>query len=371
MILGDMGAEVIKIENVDYGDETRGWGPPFLAGESAYYLCANRNKQGITLNLKTPKGKEILRKLTLDADVVVQNFKPGTLERLGVGYEQLKEINKKIIVASISGFGTTGQYSHLPGYDYIIQAMSGLMSITGEKDAQPAKVGIAISDVLTALFTCIGILGALQHRNRTGVGQEVDISLFDSQLAALVNVASNYLCSGEIPERLGNAHPNIVPYQVFTAMDGDFIIAVGNDRQYRDFARLLDDESLLSVQYQTNSGRLQNKIQLEKTIAAIIKTKSREEWKQLLDQAGIPNGPIYNVQEALESNQASSSDMVVDVNHPIIPNLKLVGSPLKFSKTPIKIERHPPMHGEHTEEILLNLGYSIPEITEMKQQLII
>jgi crotonobetainyl-CoA:carnitine CoA-transferase CaiB-like acyl-CoA transferase len=365
MILGDMGAEVIKIESVDTGDETRGWGPPFVEGESAYYLCANRNKKGITLNLKSEKGIEILQKLVSDADVLVQNFKPGTLDRLGIGYVQLKEINQEIIFASISGFGTTGPHSHLPGYDYIIQAMSGLMSITGEKEARPIKVGVAISDVLTGLFTCIGILGALQHRNRTGEGQEVDISLFDSQLAALVNVASNYLCSGEIPERLGNAHPNIVPYQLFTAKDGDFVIAVGNDRQFRKLAILLENESLFSEKYQTNSGRLKNKVQLEKLIAAIIKTKSRGDWKQLLDHAGIPNGPIYTVKEALDSEHSIARKMVVDVKHPTIPNLKLVGSPLKFSKTPVKIDKHPPLYGEHTEEILVKLGYSKAEIAEM------
>jgi crotonobetainyl-CoA:carnitine CoA-transferase CaiB-like acyl-CoA transferase len=365
MILGDMGAEVIKIESVDTGDETRGWGPPFVEGESAYYLCANRNKKGITLNLKSEKGLEILQKLVSDADVLVQNFKPGTLDRLGIGYVQLKEINQEIIFASISGFGTTGPHSHLPGYDYIIQAMSGLMSITGEKEARPIKVGVAISDVLTGLFTCIGILGALQHRNRTGEGQEVDISLFDSQLAALVNVASNYLCSGEIPERLGNAHPNIVPYQLFTAKDGDFVIAVGNDRQFRKLAILLENESLFSEKYQTNSGRLKNKVQLEKLIAAIIKTKSRGDWKQLLDHAGIPNGPIYTVKEALDSEHSIARKMVVDVKHPTIPNLKLVGSPLKFSKTPVKIDKHPPLYGEHTEEILVKLGYSKAEIAEM------
>ncbi|MDQ0198719.1 CaiB/BaiF CoA transferase family protein [Neobacillus ginsengisoli] len=367
MILGDMGAEVIKVESVDSGDETRGWGPPFLEGESAYYLCANRNKQGITLNLKTQKGKEILQQLITDADVVVQNFKPGTLERLGFGYEQMREINEGIILASISGFGTNGPSSHLPGYDYIIQAMSGLMSITGEKETQPTKVGVAIADVLTGLFTCIGILGALQYRNSTGEGQEIDISLFDSQLAALVNVASNYLCSGNIPERLGNDHPNIVPYQVFTASDGNFIVAVGNDRQYRNLAILLKDEKLLSEQYATNTGRLQYKRELIKIISARIKTKSRAEWQQLLDEAGIPNGPIYNVKEAMESGQAKSREMVVNVNHPTIPDLKLVGSPLKFSKTPVKIDRHPPMHSEHSEEILMKLGYTKSEIEILKQ----
>ncbi|MBV7507086.1 CoA transferase [Bacillus sp. sid0103] len=371
MILGDMGAEVIKIESVDVGDETRGWGPPFVEGESAYYLCANRNKQGITLNLKTPQGLEILKKLVSDADVVVQNFKPGTLERLGFGYEEMKKANEGIILASISGFGATGPYSQLPGYDYIIQAMSGLMSITGERDGQPAKVGVAIADVLTGLFTCIGILGAIQHRSRTGEGQEIDISLFDSQLAALVNVASNYLCSGMVPERLGNAHPNIVPYQVFAANDGDFIIAVGNDRQYRKLATLLEEEALLIDQYKKNSGRLQKKEDLEKIISAKIKTKSRAEWKELLDEAGIPNGPINNVKEALDSEQAIAREMVVKVEHPTVSNLMLVGSPLKFSITPVKIDTHPPLHSEHTEKVLMKLGYSKHEIVKMKQDHII
>lgn len=371
MMLGDMGAEVTKIESVDGGDETRGWGPPFLEGESAYYLCANRNKQGITLNLKTDQGKEILRRLIADADVVVQNFKPGTLERLGFGYDEIKKWNPGIILASISGFGTIGPSSHLPGYDYIIQAMSGLMSITGYRDGEPAKVGVAIADVLTALFTCIGILGALQHRSRTGQGQTVDISLFDSQLAALVNVASNYLCTGNIPERLGNDHPNIVPYQVFAAKDGDFVLAVGNDRQYRKLAKLLEDETLLKEQFETNSGRLVNKDELVKNIAVKIKLKTRAEWKQLLDEAGIPNGPINNVKEALESEQARVREMVVKVDHPVIKDLKLVGSPLKFSETPIKMDCPPPLYSEHTEEILISLGYTNEDIIEMKQLKII
>ncbi|MGX6446026.1 CaiB/BaiF CoA transferase family protein [Neobacillus sp. K501] len=371
MILGDMGAEVIKIESVDTGDETRGWGPPFVEGESAYYLCANRNKQGMTLNLKSEKGIEILQKLVSEADVVVQNFKTGTLAKLGFGHEEMKKYNPSIILATISGFGSDGPYSHLPGYDYIIQAMSGLMSITGEKDAQPVKVGVAIADVLTGLYTCIGILGAIQHRDQTGEGQEVAISLFDSQLAAMVNVASNYLCSGQVPDRLGNAHPNIVPYQVFTASDGDFIIAVGNDRQYRKLAILLKDPSLLTDAFETNSGRLKNKDKLVKLIAAKIITKPRSEWQQLLDDAGIPNGPIHNVKEALESEQAMSRDMVVDVKHPTIPDLRLVGSPLKFSRTAVGIERHPPLHSEHTEEILIKLGYSKAEIIAMKQNQII
>lgn len=366
MILGDLGAEVIKIESISGGDETRGWGPPFVEGESAYYLCANRNKQGITLNLKSDKGKEVLNNLISEADVVVQNFKPGTLAKLGFSYEEMKEIKEDIILASISGFGSHGPNSSLPGYDYIIQAMSGLMSITGEKNAEPTKVGVAISDVLTGLFTCIGILATLQHRNRTGEGQEVDISLFDSQLAALVNVASNYLCSGAIPERLGNYHPNIVPYQVFSASDGEMVIAVGNDQQFNRFALLIEEPVLLDELYRTNAGRLQYRKQIEEIISNKIKTKSKNEWKVLLDKNGIPNGPIYNVSEALQSEQARSRDMVLEVNHPFINDLKLVGSPLKLSKTPVEVLRHPPLHGEHTEEVMSKLGYSQLEIDEMR-----
>ncbi|MFD4707062.1 CaiB/BaiF CoA transferase family protein [Gottfriedia sp. NPDC058432] len=367
MILGDLGAEVIKIESISGGDETRGWGPPFVEGESAYYLCANRNKQGITLNLKDDKGKEVLKKLISEADVVVQNFKPGTLSKLGFSFEEMKVMKKDIILASISGFGSKGPNSSLPGYDYIIQAMSGLMSITGEKDGEPTKVGVAISDVLTGLFTCIGILASLQHRNRTGEGQEIDISLFDSQLAALVNVASNYLCSGAIPERLGNYHPNIVPYQVFSASDGEMVIAVGNDHQFNRFALLTEEPILLDELYRTNAGRLQYRKEIEEIISNKIKTKCKNEWKVLLDKIGIPNGPIYNVSEALQSEQARSRDMVLEVNHPFINDLKLVGSPLKLSKTPVEVVRHPPLHGEHTEEVMSKLGYSQLEIEEMKR----
>ncbi|MBY0595610.1 CaiB/BaiF CoA transferase family protein [Bacillus bingmayongensis] len=368
MILGDLGAEVIKVENVGNGDDTRGWGPPFAGGESAYFLCANRNKESITLNLKSEMGKDVLKKLVSHADIVVQNFKLGTLERMGLGFEVLQEVKEDIILASISGFGQKGPASYLPGYDYMIQAMSGLMSITGGRDEEPAKVGVAISDVLTGLFTCIGILAALQHRNRTGEGQEIDISLFDSQLAALVNVASNYLCTGELPERLGNQHPNIVPYQVFKAEDGDLVVAVGNDEQFYKFCVLLGRQDLSRLErYKTNAGRLQYKDELVNIIANEMKKKKKEEWKQLLDEAGIPNGPILNVKEALETEQAVARDMTIHMEHPTIENLKLVGSPLNLTKTPVQMQKHPPLHGEHTEKILRNLGYSQESIMEMKK----
>ncbi len=372
MILGDLGAEVIKIEHYKTGDETRGWGPPFLNGESAYYLCANRNKQSITLNLKTEEGKEIFRKLVSTGDVVIQNFKTGTMEKMGLGFDDLKKLNPSLIMASITGFGSTGPYKDLPGYDYIIQAMSGLMSITGERDGPPVKVGVAIADVLTGLYTCIGILSALHHRNQTGEGQEIDISLLDSQVSALINVASNYLASGITPERLGNQHPNIVPYQVFSANDGELVIAVGNDLQFKRFTAAIGKPELAEQEkFRRNEDRLVNKEQLVALIDELLLQKSKKEWKQILDEAGIPNGPINTIKEMFEDPQIKARDMVVDMEHPFIPNLRLAGSPLKLSKTPVKIRRHPPMYGEHTEEILQQIGYQQDEINKLRENHII
>lgn len=372
MILGDLGADVIKVEHVESGDETRGWGPPFLSGESAYYLCANRNKQSITLNLKTKKGQEILHKLAASADVIVQNFKTGTLEKMGLGYEQLKQSNPRLIMASITGFGKTGPYKDLAGYDYIIQAMSGLMSITGKEDGEPVKVGVAIADVLTGLYTAIGILSALNHRSQTGEGQEIDISLMDCQVSALINVASNYLCSGVIPKRMGNQHPNISPYQVFTAKDGDLVIAVGNDEQFKRFAAVLGRPDLAIMEkFIRNQNRLQNRDELIAIVEEILLGKSKKEWKELLDAAGIPNGPINTVAEMFEDPQVRAREMVVDMNHPFIDHLQLTGSPLKLSKTPVTMRRHPPLHGEHTESVLEIIGYNSEEISNFKQNNII
>ena len=276
MILGDLGAEVIKIEHNENGDETRGWGPPFVNGESAYYLCANRNKESITINLKSEQGKEIFRQLVSSGDVVVQNFKTGTLDKMDLGYEQLKEINPSLILASITGFGLTGPYKNLPGYDYIVQAMSGLMSITGEADGPPVKVGVAIADVLTGLYTCIGILGALYHRNKTGEGQEIDISLLDCEISSLINVASNYLCSNVTPVRMGNQHPNIVPYQVFSASDGEFVIAVGNDEQFKRFTRVIGRPDLAErEEFMHNEARLHNKDELIPICEELLKSKTK------------------------------------------------------------------------------------------------
>lgn len=372
MILGDLGAEVIKIEHYKTGDDTRGWGPPFVEGESAYYLCANRNKQSITLNLKSKEGKEIFRRLVSTGDVVVQNFKAGTLEKMGLGYEQLKEINPSLILASITGFGTTGPYKDLPGYDYIIQAMSGLMSITGEREGPPVKVGVAIADVLTGLYTCIAILSALHHRNCTGEGQEIDISLLDCQVSSLINVASNYLCSGAIPERMGNQHPNIVPYQVFPTKDGDLVVAVGNDEQFKRFAAALGAPELAEMdEFRHNHNRLKSKEKLVSFCTELLSKKTKKEWKAILDQAGIPNGPINSIKEMFEDQQIQARDMIVNMEHPIIRELKMTGSPIKLSKTPVQMRLHPPLHGEHTEAVLEQLGYDSEEISHFKENNVI
>ncbi|MCQ6267347.1 CoA transferase [Fictibacillus sp. WQ 8-8] len=372
MILGDLGAEIIKIEHHESGDETRSWGPPFTSGESAYYLCANRNKQSITLNLKSEKGKEIFTNLVSSGDVVVQNFKTGTLDKMGLGFEQLKASNPKLIMASITGFGLNGPYKDLPGYDYIIQAMSGLMSITGETEGSPVKVGVAIADVLTGLYTCIGILTAVYHRERTGEGQEIDISLMDCQVSSLINVASNYLCSGVDPVRMGNQHPNIVPYQVFPAKDGELVVAVGNDNQFRRFTKILERPDLANMkEFSTNEARIRNKKQLITICEELLMMKTRKEWKEQFDREGIPSGPINTIKEMFENPQVKERDMVIEMDHPSVKNLRLTGSPLKLSKTPVTMRKYPPLYGEHTDSVLLQMGYSKEEIADFKLNKII
>lgn len=367
MTLADLGAEVIKVESTTSKDDTRAWGPPYLGGESAYYLCANRNKRAMTLNLKSLKGQEIFKKLVAESDVVVQNFKTGTLDRLGLGYEEMKKINRQVILASITGFGTTGPYKDEPGYDYIIQAMAGLMSITGDEHSGPLKVGVAIVDVLTGLYTAIGILAAVQERNYSGEGQEIDISLFDSQVSALVNVASNFLNSGIIPTRLGNQHPNIVPYQVFPTMDQDMVVAVGNDKQFEKFAAALGlPELARDEKFRMNKNRVENRELLITIITQKMKTKPARHWRELLHEAGIPNGPINDMLSLFEDPQVMAREMVVEMAHPTAKKIKMVGSPLKLSRTPVEMRRHPPLYGEHTEDILMRLGYTQEEIEEMR-----
>ncbi len=356
MVLGDLGADVIKVEPPE-GDETRGWGPPFAEGESAYYLCVNRNKRGMVINLKTDEGKKILRDLALQSDVLVENFRPGTLERFGLDFATLHELNPKLIYCSITGFGQTGSMKDKPGYDFMIQALGGLMSITGEPEGEPMKTGVAVVDLFAGQNAIIAILAALQARTLTGKGQHLDIALFDSQLGWLANVASNYLISGKLPKRHGNAHPNIVPYQSFQASDGWFAIAVGNDRQFVRLCELLGMPELgVDEKFATNSARVQNREELIVLLVSVFKTAAVSDWLQKLDEAEIPCGPIQNFEQVFSMPNVQEREMLVKMTHPTIGELPLVGSPLKMSATPVTYRLPPPLMGEHTGEVLRELS---------------
>ena len=366
MVLGDLGAEVIKVEPPE-GDETRGWGPPFAGGESAYYLCVNRNKRDIVINLKTDEGKNILRELAMQSDVLVENFRPGTLEKFGLDFKTLHALNPKLIYCSITGFGQTGSMKDKPGYDFMIQASGGLMSITGEPEGEPMKTGVAVVDLFAGQNAIIAILAALQARTLTGEGQHLDIALFDSQLGWLANVASNYLISGKLPKRHGNAHPNIVPYQSFQASDGWFAIAVGNEKQFEALCRVIGKLELVSdVRFSTNSARVEHRDELIEILRPIFETKTVDGWLALMEDK-IPCGPINNFEQVFSMPQVKEREMVIHMKHPTIGVLPLVGSPLKMSETPVEYRRPPPLMGEHTVSILQELlGYSNDQIGKLR-----
>ena len=352
MVLGDLGADVVKVEPPG-GDETRAWGPPFAGGESAYYLCVNRNKRGMVVDLKTEEGKSTLRELALKSDVLVENFRPDTLARFGLDYETLRPHHPRLVYCSISGFGQTGPLRDRPGYDFMIQAMGGLMSITGEPDGEPMKVGVAAADLFAGQNAVIGILAALQARERTGEGQYIDIALFDSQLGWLANVASNYLISEELPARYGNGHPNIVPYQSFAASDGWFALAVGNDKQFARLCELIDRPEWSSDErFATNTARVTHREELIPLLKPLFALRRVEEWLSALKSADIPCGPINTLDQVFAEPQVSAREMLVHMEHPTIQDLPLVGSPLKFSKTPVQYRLPPPRLGEHTNVIL-------------------
>jgi formyl-CoA transferase len=354
MVLGDLGADVIKVESPE-GDETRGWGPPFAEGESAYYLCVNRNKRSIVVDFKTAEGRDIIRGLIKQSDVLVENFRPGSLARFSLDFGSASALNQNLIYCSITGFGQTGPLRDKPGYDFMIQAMGGLMSITGEPDGEPMKVGVAVADLFAGQNAVIAILAALQARTHTSKGQHLDISLFDSQLSMLANVASNYLISGNLPKRYGNAHANIVPYQSFQASDGWFVIAVGNDKQFAKMCEVIGKLELVNdPRFITNASRVQNRDTLIPLLKPVFLTKTVDEWLSLIGDE-FPYGAINNLEGAFSMPQVEAREMLVHMQHSEIGDLRLVGSPLKFSDTPAEYKFPPPRLGEHTEEVLKEL----------------
>ena len=356
MMLGDLGADVVKIESPE-GDDTRRWGPPYQGGESAYYLSCNRNKRGVVLDLRSEEGREWSHRLAVRSDVLVENFRPGSMKRWGLGYEQLAEENPGLVYCSISGYGRTGPDAELPGYDYVIQGAGGIMSITGEPYGTPTKVGVAIVDLTAGMFALSAILAALRVRDATGKGQKIDISLLDSHLAWLANVGSNYLLSGETPGRYGNGHANIVPYQTFKAKDGWLILAVGNDRQWGRFCGAVERPDLMSDErWATNDARVRNRDALVPLLEELFSGRSVEEWLALLKASEVPAGPVNTVDRALNDPQTVARGMVQEIEHPRIGPLRMVASPLHLEATPPVIRRHPPMLGEHTEEVLGELG---------------
>jgi succinate---hydroxymethylglutarate CoA-transferase len=372
-ILGDMGAEVIKVEPPGAGDDTRTWGPPFAGGESAYFMGVNRNKRSLTLNMAVKSGQEILAQLLKKSDVLVENFKLGTLEKWGITDGWLEENAPRVVRCSITGYGSSGPDAALPGYDFILQAESGLMSICGEADGGPTKYGVAIVDVVTGLYACNSILAALAARSRTGRGQRVEVCLYDSGLAMLINVASSYLVTGKDARRFGNGHPNIVPYTTYPTADGMIAVAVGNDGQFARFAETVGHaEWARDARYGTNPARVANRDALDEAIARALKGRESAEWIDKLRAAGVPCGPINSVGEALSDPHTLAREMVRSVRHPTAGELKMLGIPFRLNGTPAAIRRAPPLLGQHTEEVLgEELGMSAARIAQLRAEKVI
>lgn len=377
MMLGDLGADVIKVERPGIGDETRGWGPPFVGkpygpypGESAYFIAANRNKRSITVNIHTAEGQEIIRRLASISDVLVENYRTGDLDRLGLGFADLHALYPKLIYCSVSGYGRTGPYAKRPGYDAILQAEGGMMSITGPVEGPPSRVGIPIIDITSGMFAATAILAALRARDLTGEGQLVDISLFDSHLALLTNVASNYLVGGKPPRRWGNAHPNLVPYDAFPARDGWFVVGIANDKQWGLLCDLIARPELKTdSRFATNRDRVTNREELTTELHRIFSQRDVDEWLADMVNAGLPCGRINSIPEVFSHPQAEARDMTIEVEHPTAGPVRLTGFPYKLSETPADVHRPPPMLGEHTESVLTDLlDYPPDDITMLREK---
>ncbi|HET7793743.1 MAG TPA: CaiB/BaiF CoA-transferase family protein [Rhizobacter sp.] len=379
--LADLGADVIKIErpmkNGSGGDDTRGWGPPFLkdrdgadTAEAAYYLGTNRNKRSVTVDIAQPEGQALIRRLAGECDVFIENFKVGDMARYGLDAATLRTAHPRLVYCSVTGFGQTGPYRERAGYDYAVQGMGGLMSVTGERDdlpgGGPQKVGVAVADLFTGMYATVAILAALRHRDATGEGQAIDMALLDTQVAMLANLGANYLTTGVAPQRIGNAHQNIVPYQVFETADGHLILAVGNDSQYAKFCEVAGRPDLAQdARFIKNADRVRHRATLVPLLAEILKTRKKQDWLAALEAAKVPCGAINNLDEVFADPHVQSRGMTVPMAHPLTDHLRLVASPMKLSATPVQYRRPPPLLGEHTDEVLREFGWSAEEIAAL------
>jgi crotonobetainyl-CoA:carnitine CoA-transferase CaiB-like acyl-CoA transferase len=382
--LADLGADVIKLERPGAGDDTRHWGPPYLktpegadTREAAYYLCANRNKRSITVDIATPEGQKIVRELAATSDVVLENYKVGQLKKYGLDYESLKAVKPDLVYCSVTGFGQTGPLAERAGYDFIVQGMGGFMSVTGERDALPGggpqKAGVAIADLMTGMYATVAVLAALAHRDRTGEGQAIDMALLDVQVAMLANVTSNYLIGGKPPQRWGNAHQNIVPYQAFQTSDSWIIVAVGNDGQFRKFVEVGGRPELADdARFATNPERVRHREVLVPIIAEMVKTRTKRDWIEALEAAGVPCGPINDLAEVFDDEQVRARGMRVEVPHPSGATAPLVRNPIRMSATPPEVRSAPPRLGEHTDAVLREvLGYDEAAIAALRGKSVI
>jgi crotonobetainyl-CoA:carnitine CoA-transferase CaiB-like acyl-CoA transferase len=377
--LADLGADVIKIERPGNGDDTRAWGPPYAkdaqgrdTSEAAYYLSANRGKRSVTVDIASSEGQTLLRELVKHCDVVLENFKVGHLKRYGLDYDTLKAIKPDLVYCSITGFGQDGPYAHRAGYDFLIQGMGGLMSVTGERDdlpgGGPQKAGVALTDLMTGMYATVAVLAALTHRDRTGEGQHIDMALLDTQVAMLANMGSNYLNSGKPPKRWGNAHANIVPYQTFACADGHIIVATGNDGQYQKFVEAGGRPELGSdPRFATNPLRVRNRDTLVPLLAAMVREKKRDEWISLLESVGVPCGPINDIGDVFANEQVQARQVAIELPHPTAGTVKLVRNPIRMSATPATSDQAPPLLAQHTEQVLRDvLGLGEAEIAALR-----